>query len=77
MSEHFTTVPDHILRQAPAPQMLKDYAQQQWEAILLYLVGSGGGPKLPRELKGNALDIQQLFLSAGLLVHKPSGETSR
>ena len=59
---------------APSAEALSSYALQQWEALLLYLVGAAaslGPPDMPELLQGVAappVDIPSLLSAAGLTV---------
>ena len=54
----------------PAAADLNAYARQQWDGLLLYLVGGSGQPPLPPpELRGAAsVDIASLLARAGLML---------
>lgn len=52
----------------PDAGILAAYARQQWEALLLYLVGGEGTtPVAPPELQAASIDIRGLLVAAGLM----------
>lgn len=56
---------------APSPAELAAYAQQQWEALLLFLVsGEGAPPEAPAalQLQDAPVDVPALLVGAGLAV---------
>ena len=71
--------PTAVVNACPTEQQLFDYANDQWENLLLYLVGSSDTPPLPPvEMKGNApINFRTLLLSAGLMIEdKGTGEAN-
>jgi hypothetical protein len=73
LAQQPTTPPADAL--IPAPEELAAYAQQQWEALLLYLVGGSNlPPQPPSTLPGPLIDVPGLLAAAGLMT---KGEQSQ
>eukprot|EP00884_Botryococcus_braunii_P023136 jgi/Botrbrau1/9506/Bobra.0252s0121.1 len=60
-------VPAAVTAQAPSIDALNTYAKEQWEALLLYVSGSGEQPQVPSTLLDQSkMDLDGLMLEAGL-----------
>ncbi|CAL8465169.1 g4704 [Coccomyxa elongata] len=61
-------VPSTVFDRAPSRDQLTQYAQQQWETLMLYLVGSVDRPPSPSPLiKGPKLDVDKILAGAHLM----------
>ncbi|KAI3435634.1 hypothetical protein D9Q98_001693 [Chlorella vulgaris] len=66
LAGHAATLPPRA--SVPDAGILAAYARQQWEALLLYLVGGEGTtPVAPPELQAASIDIRGLLVAAGLM----------
>ena len=68
-------VPQQVAAAAPGRDALGRYAQQQWEALMLFLVGTSDRPPAPSPLlKAPRLAVESILTGAGLMTGTKSAQ---